>query len=131
MNVAANRFVLQNITQLDLVSDPIEGLQIWAYAHVSDELDVDTNADLVVCVRYTVESRRIEGACAFALLLPNGTEAAYTDADDMDGELSKWARGELELFKRCEQAWEQERELAAIAIAEDIADDLRKWRHVS
>lgn len=122
------RFKLQDFERFDLTLHQV-GLCIAATLYVSDARESELAPDLLVRVIYEIESRSVHDACALGLLTRAGHYLPFTDPV-LGPELTAWAAQNLELFKRCEQVWEEERQAAALAVLESQAEELKEWRHV-
>lgn len=109
----ADRFAIQHVVSLD-VAQRCTGMAVSALLHVSDAaVESDASPGLVVHAVWGVAHRTVLVAHAIGLLLPDGREAAFTDADDLAEELTTWARSSVELFVYCEERWALELETIA------------------
>lgn len=102
----SDRFTLQDFDRLDIAHRLFAGTVISAHVYVADARDSREDApSLCAHVLYSIEHSRVIAAHATGLLLPNGTEACFTDADDLALELTEWACRCPHLVARCEDRW--------------------------
>jgi len=104
------------------------GLAVSALLHVTDAaVESDAAPGLVVHALWGVAQQSVLVAHAIGLLLPDGSEARFTDSDDLAEELTTWARNSVELWRMCDQRWALEVETMALDGAREEVGD----RHVA
>lgn len=102
----SERFTLQDFDRLDIAHRMFASDVVSAHLYVADARDSRDDApSLCVHVLYSIEHHRVIAAHATGLLLPDGREACFTDADDLALELTDWACRCPHLVARCEDRW--------------------------